>query len=61
MKITTTECVDCGLPCLFESCPYYKVVQYYCDDCKNESDELYDFYGEQLCADCLLSNFDKVE
>lgn len=56
----TNECVDCGLPCV-SWCPHKRVVRYYCDRCKEEVDALYDYDGEQLCGDCVLSEFEKVE
>ena len=54
------ECVDCGLPCLYDSCPYYRVVRYYCDKC-GEEDDLYEYGDEQLCADCVLEQLERVE
>lgn len=50
-------CVSCGLPCLYEGCPYYKEVHAYCDKCEFEED-LYDFEGEQLCEDCIFERLD---
>lgn len=47
------DCVDCGLPCRFGSCPYYRVEHHYCDKCGYE-DVLYDFFDEELCKDCLM-------
>lgn len=32
-----------------------------CDECWDEVDELYWYHGEQICADCLLKEFDKVD
>ena len=54
------DCVDCGFPCKFNSCPYYSVPHYYCDSCGDE-DELYEYEGEQLCECCLLRTVPKVE
>lgn len=54
------ECVDCGLPCIYESCKYYKVARFYCDECGNEG-ELYWFDGEQLCLDCIAQRLERVE
>lgn len=53
------ECVDCGLPCLGDSCPYRNVPHYYCDDCGDE-EELYWHEDEQLCAACILKRHKKV-
>lgn len=60
MKRTTSECVDCGLPCIGTACRYYKVTRYYCDRCGYE-EKLYHYNDEELCADCLLSEFEIVE
>lgn len=63
MIVIGSECVDCPkeLGCLFEACPYYKVIYYVCDCCGEEVEELYHFDGEQLCAECVLGNLEKVE
>lgn len=60
MKRTENECVDCGLPCISIACPYYSVTRYYCDRCKEEG-VLYDYYGEELCKECLLKEFEIVK
>lgn len=54
------ECVDCGLPCLYETCPYYAVSRFYCDECGDE-EELYWFDDEQLCIDCIKKRLERVE
>lgn len=60
MKITTTECVDCDLPCIFEACRYYKVERHVCDECMTEI-ELYHFEGREMCAECILETLEPVE
>lgn len=60
------ECCDCatdGYPCRGSSCSNRNVPHYDCDDCKNEfdPDELYDYEGEMLCADCLLDRFETIK
>lgn len=60
MKITTSDCVECDLPCIYEACRYYKAERYLCDEC-NEEAELYYFDGQELCADCILNRLEKVE
>ena len=57
----TNECVDCGLPCLYESCPYYRVKHYKCDFCEEEDVKLYDYNGWQICEECLLKEFPVIE
>ena len=49
------ECVDCGFPCLGNSCPYYKVKHYSCDIC-GVDDDYVDMAiatdDEAICEDC---------
>lgn len=47
------ECVNCGLPCVGSACSYYKVPHYYCDNCHDETNNLHNFDGRQLCDYCL--------
>lgn len=54
------ECCDCGLPCIYESCPYWAVKRFYCDECDDEA-ELYWYEDEQLCIDCIEKRLEKVE
>ena len=54
------ECVDCGKPCV-SYCRYKNVPHFYCDKCDEESSVLYDYEGDQLCADCLLESVPEVE
>ena len=52
------DCVDCGLPCMGESCPLRNVAHRYCDKCKEEiGNDYYDVDGEELCEDCLKEMF----
>ena len=61
MIITENECVDCGLPCLYESCPYWAVTRLYCDECDNEEHTLYWWDDQQLCLDCIEARLERVE
>lgn len=61
MIMTENECVDCGLPCLYESCPYWAVMRYYCDKCGEEQDTLYWWDGQQLCLDCIEALLERIE
>lgn len=61
MKKITNECVDCGLPCLGNSCPHRNVTRYYCDDCCEEQEQIYYYDGEELCIYCIEKRLEKVE
>lgn len=60
MKYYTNDCCDCGLPCRFEACPYYRTLHIECDFCHEEV-KLYHYNGYELCEDCILKEFDVVE
>lgn len=62
MKRIEDECVGCPpeIGCLGRSCPNRNVVHYYCDKCGDET-TLYDYYGEEICEECLLKEFEIVE
>lgn len=61
MKKYEDECVGCPkeIGCFGMSCPNRRVPHYYCDECQDEfeTSELYDFYGDMLCKDCLINHF----
>ena len=56
------ECVGCPpeMGCLGESCPNRNVKRLYCDNCKDEFEELYEYDGQELCQDCLLNTIEKI-
>lgn len=54
------DCVDCGLPCLGDNCPYRNVTVNYCDKCGEENEFLYQYEGQELCKYCLLEEIPKV-
>ena len=62
MKQIENECVGCPpeMGCLGSACPNRNVIRYYCDECGKEG-TLYEYDGEELCADCLLEAVPKVE
>lgn len=63
MKKIESECVGCtsvGLHCIGSSCPNLNVPHFYCDECGCE-EKLRRYNGRELCADCLLLEFDVVE
>ena len=45
------QCVDCGLPCRFDGCPYYSVPVRYCDHCEQMNAE-YIIDGYDYCEKC---------
>lgn len=57
-----SECVGCpdDMGCIYELCPYYEVVRYYCDECGQE-DDLYYWNGCELCTTCILKQLERVE
>ena len=57
------ECCGCavpGYPCMGSACPNRNVPHMYCDRCGEEFEKLYKFDGEEICAECLLSNFEYI-
>lgn len=54
MRTLENQCVDCGLPCIGNSCRYKNVSVYYCDNCDNEGAE-YRIDSKDLCKDCAKS------
>lgn len=59
------ECCGCSTesyPCLGNSCPLKYVSHFYCDCCKDEvdSEELYEYEGQDLCKECLLGKVPKA-
>lgn len=62
MKKIENECVHCppSMGCLSVICPNRNVVRFYCDRC-GEENTLYDYYGEEICEECLLKEFNVVE
>lgn len=61
MQKIENDCVDCGLPCLGNSCPYRNVKHIYCDDCGEEHENIYKYDDEELCINCIEKRLEKVE
>lgn len=61
MKYVDSDCVNCDLPCIYESCPYYEVTRYMCDECKDQDVVLYEFDGQELCIDCVKKQLRVVD
>lgn len=57
----TNDCCDCGLPCILNTCPHYKVKHYKCDICGEIDIKLYHCNDMELCEDCLLKEFEVVD
>lgn len=62
-RVYTDECVGCEphLGCLGDSCPNNNVLHLFCDICGEEVDTLYSFDYQELCAECILNQFEKIE
>lgn len=59
------ECCGCAVPaypCLGSSCPNRNVPHYVCDNCgvDDEDEDIYEFDGQQLCAECILNSLEKL-
>ena len=56
------QCVGCPpeMGCLGSTCPNRNVPHYYCDECGEEIEHLFEMYGEELCESCLKAIFKKV-
>ena len=61
MIVTENECVDCGLPCIHESCRHWAVTRFYCDKCHEDVENLYYFEDQELCIDCIEQQLERVE
>ena len=61
MVRTENECCGCELPCIYESCPFWAVSRFYCDECDSEEDTLYWWDGQQLCLGCVEARLERVE
>ena len=57
------ECVGCPteMGCMGSACPNRNVPHLYCDRCKEEVDDLYEWDGKQVCIDCIVKSLKKVE
>lgn len=62
MRKVEDECVSCPIEmeCLGNACRYKNVVRFYCDKCGEET-TLYRYDDKELCAECLLKEFEVVE
>lgn len=44
-----------------DACMYHNEKVLVCDKCGEEQDDLYEFEGDELCADCILKSLRKAE
>ena len=54
------SCATPGYPCLGSTCPNRNVPHFYCDNCKEEVEDLYETENGQLCSKCVLAMYEKV-
>lgn len=50
------DCCGCAVPaypCMGNACPNRHALHYYCDECGEEVERLWDYKGDQLCDDCV--------
>lgn len=52
MRKIEDNCVCCDLPCI--NCGRRHEEVLYCDNCKENSETLYEYWGNELCQDCLM-------
>ena len=57
------QCVGCPpeMGCLGSSCPNRRVPIMTCDKCGEQVDALYWHDGAQYCADCVLTELERVK
>lgn len=58
MRKVLSDCQGCAKEkgCKGKRCPYYSLVVYECDRCKDEMewDEVFLYKGKHYCAGCIL-------
>ena len=59
MKIKQTNCNGCP-ECIGCGRKYEEWTYYECDRC-GSLEQLYRYEGEEICADCLLKEFEEVD
>lgn len=56
MRKEQNDCCGCstaGYPCIGDDCELKHAIHLFCDECYDETDQLYDYDDEELCEDCL--------
>lgn len=61
MLVYEDHCVGCppGVGCIGPTCPNRHVPVYYCDQCGDEMDDVFEHDGEEICEDCLKKIYRK--
>lgn len=56
MRRYVNNCVGCPPErgCLGSACPKRRVLEISCDECGDDG-EIFDYDGQELCRDCLIS------
>lgn len=60
----SNECVGCPQGCVNCGAKHVKYYEFECDECGDRAEDLVlyqDEDGTQLCLDCLLERYEKVE
>lgn len=62
MRKRKSGCAECLIPYNCSSCKennsnFYSLI---CDECREETEELYIIDSEELCESCLLNRFEKI-
>ncbi len=58
------ECCDCAspaYPCIGEHCARRRTPHYYCDECKEEFEDIYEYEDAELCIGCIEQKLTKVK
>ena len=56
-----SNCQQCGLPCLKDNCPNYRVKTLICDKCEDEVYVLYAGPHKEVCIECAVGELEKVK
>ena len=62
LRYYENECVGCPpeMGCLGSSCPNINVEHIVCDICGEET-KLYHYDGQEICAECILQDYEVVD
>lgn len=54
-------CVGCPQGCIHCGREHMKIPHFICDKCDFEVDDLYETDEGQICIDCLIENFTRID